>query len=143
MPSDVTPLPARLTAFFGACPEVAAAYLFGSHARGEAAPHSDIDVAIVLASDRPKAPGAALSWYRLELLADLVAILHREDVDLILLEQAPPVLAQRVIAEGVLLKDADPRQRVALEERILHRYVDTAPLRRAQWDAFRKRLEAG
>jgi predicted nucleotidyltransferase len=35
-------------------PEILEAYLFGSHARGEAMPHSDIDIAVYV--DRERLP---------------------------------------------------------------------------------------
>jgi predicted nucleotidyltransferase len=64
--------------------EVMAVYLFGSTARGEAAPHSDVDIAVLLAA----APRRALNGAQLVLEGDLERAVRRQ-VDLIVLNDAP------------------------------------------------------
>lgn len=70
-------------------------YLFGSRARGDARPRSDIDLAIAC----PTAD--ARVW------ADILEAVDSADtllkIDLVRLEEATPELAGRIIAEGRLL----------------------------------------
>lgn len=70
------------------------AYLFGSHASGQAGPLSDVDVAVYL--DRRVKPWA----YRLKLMEKLSKLLKRDDLDLVVLNQAPPLLGYEIIKFG-------------------------------------------
>ena len=109
------------------------AYLFGSHARGEATELSDVDLAVSfdLDVDRRKAQGALLDALALELETDRI--------DLVLLEEIPAPLAFRVIRDGERLLAKDPREDVSFRTRTLMRYLDFKPLRDA---AFRSGREA-
>lgn len=95
------------------------AWLFGSAARGEAGPLSDVDVAVLLSPS--VAPEA-----RLEIAAALWEDLERRcpRVDLVLLEEAPPALRHRVFRDGILLLERDERHRVAFETRAIQEYLD-------------------
>ena len=74
--------------------EIQAAYLFGSAASGRARPDSDLDVAVLL--NRPILAIRSLD-YRLKLMTDLGAVLRRTDVDVVILNDAPPLLAHRIL----------------------------------------------
>ncbi|HQZ18643.1 MAG TPA: nucleotidyltransferase domain-containing protein, partial [Vicinamibacteria bacterium] len=78
---------ARLEHALGAHEDVIVAYLFGSAARGELRPSSDVDVAVLV----PGQAGPTLSSLRLSLQADLQEAAHRP-VDLVILNQASPDL---------------------------------------------------
>jgi predicted nucleotidyltransferase len=80
--------------------EIRAAYIFGSAATGRPRPDSDLDVAVLLA--RPLTQRRSLA-YRLKLMTELGAALHRSDVDVVILNDASPLLAQRVLSKGKLL----------------------------------------
>ncbi len=104
-------------------PQIAAAWLFGSVARGEARPDSDLDVAILLRDEPSDAPQR---W-----LHDLVAELERFSpsgrVDLVLLGRQGPVFRHRILAQGTLVHDADREARFAFEERTTRDYLDWKP----------------
>jgi predicted nucleotidyltransferase len=104
--------------------EVAVAYLFGSAAREDTSALSDIDVGVLLA-DHPH----NLLRYRARLIEDLSRALEGRAVDVVLLDEALPALAARVIREGQLLLCRDDVRRVRFEVRALRRDFDTAPLR--------------
>lgn len=89
--------------------EVLAAYIFGSLATGRARPDSDIDIAVLV--DRTLIRGDLFD-YRLRLMADLRDVLERPDVEVVLLNQAPPVLAQNVIAKGRVLFERSRSARI-------------------------------
>lgn len=108
---------------------VVLAYLFGSQATGQAGPLSDIDVGVLLGPEI-----AREQWLdvQLDLISELAGLFQRDDVDVIILNQATPLLADRVVRFGQRLYEADSLTRVHFEVETFHRYVDTAPLRRAQ-----------
>jgi len=105
--------------------DVLSAYLFGSRARGEARAKSDVDLAVLLA--RPPAPtldGVAAR------LADRLDDALGLEIDLVVLNNAPPDLVHRVLRDGVLLLDRDRSARIRFEVRSRNAYLDLAPLRR-------------
>lgn len=102
-----------------------AAYLFGSHARGEARTGSDVDIAVWL-HDAP----ATLDDLQLDLAADLERVLG-VPVDVVILNGAPSDLVHRVLRDGVLLVERDRSARVRLEVRARNDYFDLLPMRTA------------
>jgi hypothetical protein len=107
-----------------ACPEIAAAWIFGSVPRGEARDDSDLDVAVLL-RDRH---ADALTRRRelMDLAARLEAVAGRP-VDLLVLTLRDPIVAHRVLSEGKLVVDADPSRRIDYTSDVLARYLDWAP----------------
>ncbi|HHV62701.1 MAG TPA: nucleotidyltransferase domain-containing protein [Firmicutes bacterium] len=82
-----------------ALPEIRRVILFGSRAREDARSRSDIDLAI-------DAPSDSISlWERVMEIGDSLETLL--PVDIVFLEQAPPGLAERIRAEGVVIYDRD------------------------------------
>jgi hypothetical protein len=108
-------------------PEVMAAFLFGSQARGTAGPLSDVDVAIL--HDPGLASRERLDL-RLALAASAEAALGTSEVDIVLLNGAPPLLRHRAIRDGIRFLDRRPEKRIGFEVRTMNDYVDTEPLRR-------------
>jgi predicted nucleotidyltransferase len=112
---------------------VIAAYLFGSQAGGAATPLSDVDIAVVLAPDATS-PGAI----QVALISDLMLALHRSDIDVVILNTAPPLLKERAIS-GRLLYCRNELARVRFEVAARREYFDTKPLRDAQDRALLER----
>lgn len=83
----------------GETPGVIAAYLFGSHASGAAHRESDVDVGVVL-DYGVHATRASRFDERVRLTSELIGALHVNAVDLVVLNDAPPLLARRVLLEG-------------------------------------------
>jgi predicted nucleotidyltransferase len=117
---------------------ILAAYLFGSHAAGHAHAESDVDVAVLF--DRTTAPDAGDRARRaLALAGDLIAATHVNRVDVLVLNDAPPELAARVLCEGIRLVCRDQEADHAFTRRTLLLAADQAPfLRRTR----RLKLEA-
>ena len=117
---------------------LAAAYLFGSHAEGRVHRESDVDVGVLF--DRGRLPGARARFGEgVRLASWLVAELRHPLVDLVVLNDAPPGLAARVVTRGVPLLLADAEQEHAFRRDVQLRAADVAPfLRRAR----RLKLEA-
>ena len=104
--------------------EILEAYLFGSHARGQAQPHSDVDVAVYVDVARADDSGYG---YRASLTTDLMAGLGFNDVDVVVLNRAPPLLYHRVLRDGVRLIARDLRATTTREGRAVSRYCDFVP----------------
>jgi predicted nucleotidyltransferase len=134
---DVTELEDRLRAALERHPEVLVAYLFGSAVRGRPGPLSDVDVAVLLAE------GGHRTGRRLDLIGDLAAAAGTDEIDLVVLNEAPNELAFRVIRDGRVLLCRDERARVRHRARTILEYLDLEPLRRALAEGLRRRLAEG
>ncbi|MGH2861093.1 MAG: type VII toxin-antitoxin system MntA family adenylyltransferase antitoxin [Solirubrobacteraceae bacterium] len=119
---------------------VVAAMLFGSQARGQAGPLSDVDLAVWL---DPALSRSERHARRLDLIAAATRALGSGELDLVVLNDATPLLRHRVRRDGQRLLDRDPRTRVRLEARALVEYLDTAPLRATLAAGVRHRIEEG
>ncbi len=113
-------------------PDVVFAYLFGSRAAGSTHSRADVDVAVWLDPNLPRVPYLGLHLA----LRDAVG---RDDVDLVVLNDAPPALAHVAIG-GVLLVSRDEGRRADAEARIMARYRDRLPALAAHTEAFAQRL---
>ena len=115
---------ARLASALEARDEVLEAYLFGSHARGQARPRSDVDVAVYI--DEGRARGGV--WgYRAQLATELMGALRTNDVDVVVLNRAPILLYHRVLRDGVRLFSRDLRATTTRAGQALSRYFDFLP----------------
>ena len=120
--------------------EVLEAYLYGSCARGDAASHSDIDVAAFVTSDSLLVPGFGIAA---QLSALLQTGLRRSDVDLALLNCASPLLYYRVLRDGVRILSRDLAATSNREGMALSRYCDYLPQLRIVELEHRNRIAAG
>jgi len=123
---DARAAEARLKVFFEADPRGAlAVYLFGSVARGEAGPGSDVDVGVLFATE----PRTTLDAPQFALEGDLERALGGP-VQVVALNRAPADLVHRVLRDGRLILDRDPGGRIRFEVRSRNEYFDLAPIRR-------------
>ena len=125
----------RLAVLLNPHPEVLEAYLFGSYARGQQQPHSDIDVAVRV--DETRTDNRSFG-YRAHLTTDLMAGLGCNDVDVLILNRAPPVLYHRVLRDGVRVLSRDLAATTTREGQALSRYCDFVP-QLAKMEAARRR----
>jgi predicted nucleotidyltransferase len=120
--------------------DVSAAYVFGSVAAGRARPDSDLDVAVLL--DPQVRRGDAMNR-RLRLMADLGAALGRSDLDVVILNDAPPLLAHRVLSQGRLVFERSAPIRVRFQVRTAARYLDLAPVLETHIRALKRHTREG
>ncbi len=104
---------------------LAAAYLFGSVARGTAGPGSDVDVGVLYSEDPPR----TLKGLGLGLEGDLEALLEHP-VQVVVLNRAPVELVMRVLRDGRLLVDPDRSKRIQFEVRSRNEFWDLEPILR-------------
>ena len=108
---------------------IASAYLFGSHSEARSHRESDVDVAVLL--DRLIFPTARDRFEeRLRLIDELGRALHRNDVDLVILNDAPPELGARIATRGLRLFCSNPEADHAFVRDIQLRAADLAPFLR-------------
>lgn len=122
---DPATIETRLRDFLAARAEeegIAAAYLFGSVARGTARPGSDVDVGILYFEDPPQ----TLEGLGLLLEGDMEKLLGLP-VQLVVLNRAPVDLIFRVLRDGKLLVERDRSKRVRFEVKSRFDYWDLEP----------------
>ena len=118
----------RLRGYFGDTCDAAvvSAWLYGSHGKSRAHRESDIDVGVLL--DRRIAPTREQRFdSRVRLTSDLIHALGNNDVDLVVLNDAPPLLARGIIRTGieVFCRDRDLERDFRRDVQI--RAADLAP----------------
>jgi predicted nucleotidyltransferase len=89
-------------------PGLVSAYLFGSHAEARAHRESDVDLGILLRRDAYRSARERFEE-RLRLSAALTGSLPGSRLDVVILNDAPPLLARRIATRGrrVFCADAD------------------------------------
>ncbi len=102
--------------------DLAAAYLFGSVARGTMRESSDVDVAVLYRTEPPR----TLEGMGFDLGYDLSEKVGRT-VDVVVLNRAPADLVHRVLRDGVLLLERDRSARVRFEVAKRAEYFDLLP----------------
>lgn len=121
----------RLHGYFrsAATPGVLSAYLFGTTARNAGHSESDVDVAVLL--DRQAHPDrAGRGEVRIRVTSDLIRALTFDDVDVVVLNDAPPELAARIVLDGLRVFSADPEADHRFVRDTLLRWGDVAPFLR-------------
>ena len=61
------------------------------------------------------------------------------DIDVVVMNEAPPALAQNIIGKGKLVFERSRSARVAFQIRALNLFLDTEPMRRAYLQALKRR----
>ncbi len=112
------------------------AYLFGSQANGNIGALSDIDIAIFL-DDRVDP-----LYYRLKLIEACVRLTKMKHVDIVVLNQATPLLKHEVIRSNMILKESSD-ERLLFETEVLREYLDSEILRKVQRSYIKGQLRAG
>ena len=109
---------ATLSTVLEGCPGVVFAYVFGGVGTGRPTPLSDVDVAVYLEEgvDPPEA--------RLDLMGKITAHLATDEVDVVVLNNAPTALLGRVLATRRVLLDRNPFVRHRFESRALRESFD-------------------
>jgi len=131
----------RVVARLRECPEVVAIHLFGSRARGEARPDSDVDLGVVLryawweALPREHAAQEALAVMEAAWRAAPAL-----DLDVVVLNGAHPAAAADALGRGRLLWCADRAELARATARAAGRYEDWRHLHSIAARAMRRHL---
>lgn len=104
------------------------AYLYGSYARHQEHPFSDIDVAVFLKENTTEA--------YMDLLSKLPEL--GREIDLRVLNDAPPLFRYKVIKEGLILVNKDPE---LLRRFIYETLVEALEIKDEIKNLIRKKIE--
>ncbi len=145
MPSKVQLLPADIAERLQRLPEavakvdgLVALWLFGSFARGEATPISDVDLAY-LPDEQLK--GDALERFETNLYLTISGTLHTDEFSFVNLRKAPAFLVQRVFAEGKRLFCRDDEACAEIAERCFQLAPDGQCYQEERWKSVLEWLE--
>ncbi len=124
-------------AFFRARDDIEAAWLFGSVARDEAGPMSDVDIAVLPAGR----PDADARWkLKLDLAGRLPGVFGVNEVDVAVLPDVSVLLGHRALMQGHRIWGEWSRAAAEAEIRAANAYWDFEPIRRMQAAALTERL---
>ena len=115
-----------------AIPDLIALYRFGSHAKGNTSPDSDVDLAVLTGDPIP-------ALRRFELAQELAVRLHR-DVDLVDLCVASTVMRMQVISTGECLDSPNGPARREFE---MYAYADYARLNEERGEILKRVRASG
>ena len=118
---DLPALHQRLQPFFTQ-PEIQLVILFGSTATGRGHAASDLDLAVC--ADRPLDTAAAT--------AELMRLLHVNEIDLVDLRRASPLLAYEIARTGRVIYARAPGIHAEFVSLAVRRFIDTRKLRDAR-----------
>ena len=120
----------KIKDYFNKRKEVAAVYLYGSQARGDAKKDSDIDLAVL-----PIKEQNSLSF--LVFGPELSKITGKE-VEVQDLKSCRVDFAYRVLSEGKLLVSSNEKARIAFEEQVFRKYFDLKPFLDEYYESLSK-----
>jgi len=133
LPEDIEQRLPLASEYLRSHPKVVFAYLFGGLARGEHRPLSDVDIAVYLA-------GIVTADVKLDILGKLIDILGTDEIDLVILNTAPPLLAMNVLRKKQVMADNEPAMRHRFESLSFRKYFDFLPV---ELDMLTKKMTHG
>lgn len=97
------------------------AYLFGSYAKQDTGPLSDIDIAVYLDDSLDEYKRFDL---RLELISRMSGIFKTDKIDLVILNDIDLALAYRVVKDGKIIYCKDELEQIRFEAKTMSLYFD-------------------
>ena len=125
LPSELLPYQRAVANIFATSDDTCLAVLYGSQARGQAGPLSDIDVAVLL--ERSFDPEHYFDR-RLDIIGRLMQVLNTNEVDVVILNQAPLALQYRVVRDGIVLYSRHHDHMIEFVSQTVTRYLDFKPV---------------
>jgi predicted nucleotidyltransferase len=121
LPADVTGKVPEIVRAVSDDPAVSGFFSFGSLAEGRLAPLSDLDFALLLSSRLSKSERVEK---HLELIGLFNSVFRTDEIDLVVLNDAPLKLCHRVLKTGQLLHIGNQRELIDFSEKVVKLYLD-------------------
>lgn len=118
LPENIEDNLPKAEAYLKSRPDVYFAYLFGSLAKGKPLPLSDVDIAVYLSES------SDMLEKKLEMLGALVDLLETDEIDLVILNEAPLTLRMKILENKKLISDNSPFLRHGYESLTMREYFD-------------------
>ena len=112
-------------AFLQSRSDIEFAYLFGTFGKGKPLPLSDVDVAIYLRET------VDILEKKMEILGVLIDLLETDEIDLVILNEAPLTLKMKILESKAIVVDHSPFLRHRFESLVMREYFDFSVLERA------------
>lgn len=112
-----------LKEYFQRHSEIEVVYIFGSITQGKINVLSDIDIAIILDSQQVD-ERLYRYGYKAEILTDLIKVLKTNNVDLVILNEANPLLRHRVLYFGRVIHSKNEKKRIQFQIDTINKYND-------------------
>jgi predicted nucleotidyltransferase len=118
LPANIEDLIPKALTYLQSMPDILFAYLFGSLGKGKHFPLSDVDIAVYLKEplDVPEK--------KMEILGALIDILQTDEIDLVVLNNAPLPLKMRILESRKVVVDREPFLRHNYESLTMREYFD-------------------
>ena len=118
LPANIEDLIPKALTYLQSMPDILFAYLFGSLGKGKHFPLSDVDIAVYLKEplDVPEK--------KMEILGVLIDILQTDEIDLVVLNNAPLPLKMRILESRKVVVDREPFLRHNYESLTMREYFD-------------------
>jgi hypothetical protein len=113
--------------------DVLCAYLYGSHARGESLPQSDMDIAVLVKKDFPERDCLNLE---LNLSLELDKLGLGAEAEVRVINRLPLLMRGEILTEGHLIYCRDDSARVEFETSTRDEYFDFLPVHQAYQKAY-------
>lgn len=126
----------HIASYFEGRREVAAVYLFGSHARSRSRPSSDVDIAVLLVAEDE----LTASNRRLQYIADLGRILRKE-IHPVIMNVASEELLRQVFSRGRCIQVNDARQLIQFRAAAFAKIAEFAYYRAALQGGLIRKLK--
>lgn len=120
--------------------QVVLAYLFGSVARKKMTSLSDIDIAVLFSE---KVKKDEYFDKRLELATKIGQVLKGKEIDIVCLNEAPPLLKHRAVFYGICIFTVNSKLKRDFEFRVLQEYEDFNYYLERSYKAMEKHLKKG
>ena len=118
LPENIEDMLPKTETYLRSRPDILFAYLFGGLARGKPLPLSDVDIAVYLCETVDSFEK------KLEILGKLTDLLETDEIDLVILNEAPLTLRMKVLENKRIIVDNDPFLRHEYESLTMREYFD-------------------
>ncbi len=134
---EIPPLLEKLKLSLENDPDIIFCFLFGSYGKNQISPLSDVDLAFYLRED------VNTFEKKLDLIEITGRLLGTDEIDLVILNEAPATLVREIINTGKVLICKDENKMIEFEIRKLREFFDTQFLREFSEKQLIRRIKKG